>query len=106
VRSLWVDGPIAAVRSALEAAKLPDADGAAHSVRVEAMQAHGLRLTAGAVALLIGCQPVGPRTSALHIVALGPEAASANRRKALARWAEGLRRRLETAAAASFAEGA
>jgi nitrite reductase/ring-hydroxylating ferredoxin subunit len=106
VRSLWVDGPIAAIRPALETARLSDADGVAHNVRVEAMQAHGLRLTAGPIALLIGCQSVGPRRSALHIVALGPEAASANRRKALARWAEGLRRSLETAAAAAFAEGA
>jgi nitrite reductase/ring-hydroxylating ferredoxin subunit len=95
VRSLYADCAITSVATALSAAALPDAAGLEHSASVETVLGNCFLLTAGTTKLLVACQPVGPAKTALHLSLIGQAPASAAELKAIARWAEGLRRSLE-----------
>ncbi|MGV8936623.1 MAG: Rieske 2Fe-2S domain-containing protein [Allorhizobium sp.] len=94
VRSLYLDCSLADAGKALAHIRLPMAAGPAEPAVLKTILSFCWELSAGATKLLIAGQSIGPQKAALHIVSLGASDSATS--TSLARWAETLRRTIET----------
>jgi nitrite reductase/ring-hydroxylating ferredoxin subunit len=105
VRSIYIDRAPRAVLESLIAADLPPFPTTASPARTTVVQARSLlSVTFGSVELLAAIQPIGEVKTALHLAIAGrPEDWRGPGQKKVARWAEELRRDLETRSLAPVA---
>jgi nitrite reductase/ring-hydroxylating ferredoxin subunit len=99
VRSLYVYCALSTAHDLLATASLPSRAGGDQPAKFASILNASWTLTSDDTSLLIAGQSIGPGKSALHIVLIGADEASAAQKIAIALWAERLRLSLESAAA-------